>query len=116
MNVELRRRIPVCPHGHPDDFSAHLVALLDKAEKRVNFQLRYSSGFRCPACNTAAGGVRHSAHLTGEAVDILSTSSSARLTILRTFIELGCRRIGIGKSFIHVDVSETLPQEVCWIY
>jgi hypothetical protein len=29
---------------------------------------------------------------------------------------LGVQRIGIGQTFLHIDVSRTLPQQVVWLY
>lgn len=112
----MRHRIPICPHETRDHLSALLVALLEKTEKRVLFELTFSSGLRCPECNATAGGSQHSAHITGEAVDISIASSQLRYALLAILFDLGVKRLGIGKSFLHVDVNLTLPQHVTWLY
>ena len=36
--------------------------------------LRVSSGYRCPALNTAVGGVKNSAHMRGDAADLVPSN------------------------------------------
>ena len=114
--MTLKDRIPVCPHGKPEDISFDLVAALQRLELHVGHELSYNSGFRCPDCNAKAGGSVHSAHLRGLAVDVSCVQSKERFEILENAIILGWRRIGIGKTFVHLDVDSSLPQEVCWTY
>ena len=85
-------------------------------ELLINKPLVNNSGFRCQAHNAAVGGGAQSAHLTGEAADIACTSDADRYTLLRLFTTLGIRRLGIGSTLIHVDVSKTLPPCVVWVY
>jgi hypothetical protein len=42
--------------------------------------------------------------------------SSTRLQLVEAAIKAGFRRIGIGKTFVHVGVSKQLPQDVIWTY
>ncbi len=104
-----------CGKVHVDP---RLVYLLEKARALLGRPIVIHSGFRCPAHNKAVGGKPNSAHLTGEAADIVCAFSGDRFDLIRTFITLGVTRIGIGfkGGFIHVDVSETLPQRVIWGY
>jgi hypothetical protein len=39
-----------------------------------------------------------------------------RMVMVCLFCAHGIKRIGIGKTFIHVDVDDTLPQNVMWLY
>ena len=112
----LRDRIPVCPHGETDDIDETLIRNLEQIERHLSKKLVYNSGYRCRACNDAAGGVKNSAHLRGKAVDIKSESSSERYEITSTALAFGFKRIGIGKTIIHLDVDETLPQRMIWLY
>jgi len=114
--LTLRDRIPVCPHGDKDSISDDLIHALDRLEREVGFDLTFNSGYRCPKCNTRVGGVRNSAHLRGLAVDISCSFSILRFNLLKAALDLGFRRIGIGKTIIHLDVDVSLPQDVIWTY
>lgn len=93
-----------------------LVEMLDKAREIAGVPFVIGSGLRTQEHNKEVGGVENSAHLTGEATDIKCPNSVNRLKMLKAFIQVGFNRIGIGKDFIHVDISKTLPNEVCWTY
>jgi zinc D-Ala-D-Ala carboxypeptidase len=93
-----------------------LIYLLEKALELLGRPIVIHSGFRCPEHNKAVGGTPQSAHLTGEAADIVCAFSADRYDLLRTFLTLGVTRIGIGSGFIHIDVSTTLPQRCVWLY
>ena len=57
--------------------------LLDPIRRRYGAPIIVTSGYRCPALNTAVGGVANSHHIVGCAADIVgktpSNSSQARL-------------------------------------
>jgi zinc D-Ala-D-Ala carboxypeptidase len=94
-------------------------ALLDKLETArtmLGRPIALTSAARCPAHELFVAGKSSGAHVDGDAVDIACESDRDRLELLRIFIELGVRRFGISRSFLHVDISETLPQSVCWTY
>jgi uncharacterized protein YcbK (DUF882 family) len=89
---------------------------MDRARRIVGRPIIITSGFRCPEHNKAVGGKPESAHLTGEAWDILAETSRDRFRLLQAFFSLGVQRIGIGQAFLHIDVSLKLPQQVIWLY
>lgn len=96
-----------------------LVALLDKARGISGVPFSITSGLRTPSQNASAGGVENSAHLLGKAVDIHCPSSVNRLKMVKALLEVGFKRIGIGKDFIHADIgnsSDNLPEDVMWTY
>jgi uncharacterized protein YcbK (DUF882 family) len=82
----------------------------------AGFPFIINSGFRCPAHNAAVGGKPDSAHLTGEAADIFISGNIDRFKLIEAIALCSVSRYGIGGEFIHVDVSQTLPQQVCWLY
>lgn len=104
---------PCCEQVHIDP---RLIDVLEKARTLYHHPITISSGFRCPAHNVEVGGLPNSAHLTGEAADIVCAFSADRYQLVRIFLSLGASRIGIGKGFLHVDVSRALPQNVIWVY
>lgn len=93
-----------------------LVDLLEKVRILYHRPIVISSGFRCPEHNKAVGGLPNSAHLTGEAADIVCAFSADRYHLIRILLLLQVTRIGIGSGFLHIDVSKTLPQGVIWLY
>ncbi len=108
--------IPKCPH-HPDvSASPLLISRLIDLQGRLDRILRFTSGIRCPECNKACGGSESSSHLTGMAVDIEAPSSHMRYQLIAAALKSGFERIGIGKSFVHVDVDTTKDQQVLWLY
>jgi len=109
-------RIPVCPHGTLDKMSGELVVRLQNMEGAIGQALFYNSGYRCTECNKKEGGVKNSAHLRGAAVDIRCKTSGERFALIKTALEHGFKRIGIGKRIIHLDVDGSLPQKVAWLY
>ena len=112
----MRDRIPVCPHGAIDLFDPMLVRALEKLEQELGYELTFASGYRCPACNAAVGGVKKSAHISGKAVDIIVDNSGERFWLVYNAIRLNFGRIGIGKRFVHLDVDHDLPDHVLWLY
>ena len=74
-----------------------------------------SSGIRCPEHNRAENGSPASSHLTGHAVDILCRSSAQRLEMIQACLGVGLFRLGLGKTFIHIDNDPNKPACV-WLY
>lgn len=54
------------------------------------------------------------AHPKGLAVDIACTRSHDRMKMVAAAIIAGFKRIGVYDRHIHLDIDETLPQEVLW--
>ncbi len=95
--------------------SPKLVTTLDNM-REVAGVIIITSGCRCPEWNKKVGGSENSAHLNGTAVDIKISGSRKRFNILWAATEYGINRIGIAKSFIHIDVDKNLAQDVTWLY
>jgi len=99
-----------------NNISHDLVDKLDEARGMYKKPMTIISGSRCKDHNLAVRGKRASAHLKGLAADIRCTTSQNRWKLLNIFFILGFTRIGLGKTFIHVDISSELPQEQAWHY
>lgn len=92
-----------------------LLQQLDQMRNTFGNPIVITSGLRCAVYNARVGGVADSAHVIGEAADVATETSTDRYSLLR--IGLGLfNRLGIGKNFVHVDVSSSLAQHVCWTY
>ena len=90
--------------------------LLDDARGIAGAHFIINSGYRTPKHNRRVGGVENSSHLKGCAADIRVTSSSERWKIVDALIKVGFNRIGIAKSFIHVDNDPSKTENVIWTY
>jgi uncharacterized protein YcbK (DUF882 family) len=59
---------------------------------------------------------RNSSHLKGLAADIACTDSVSRYIIIDALLKAGFNRIGIAKTFIHVDNDLDKAQNCIWTY
>ena len=94
-----------------------LVALFNKMRGECGFPFIINSGYRTVAQNASlSDSVGDSAHIQGLAVDLAITDSSKRFKLCQVAYANGINRLGVGKTFIHLDISKTLPQGVMWEY
>ena len=112
---------PDLPGSGAEFMDQKFLDLLDKARAEAQIPFKITSGFRTPEYNIdlkkrGYAVAKNSAHMKGLAADIAVTSSANRLIILESLLFVGFRRIGIGKGFIHVDLSKTKAQDVVWVY
>ncbi len=92
------------------------VHLLDVLRESVDRPLPITSGYRTAKHHAEiyAGkpNIPNSAHLRGLAADIRVLDSSLRFLIVKHAIILGFSRIEDAARHIHLDIDETLPQNV----
>jgi zinc D-Ala-D-Ala carboxypeptidase len=93
-----------------------LLVKLEQARTVLGIPLVIDSGSRCPKHELEVSGKSGGEHPDGDAVDIRCLADRTRFNIIRAFLEFGVCRIGIGPTFVHVGISETLPGSVCWTY
>jgi len=89
---------------------------LDYARHNAGIPFKINSGYRTKAWNSKVGGRVGSSHIKGLAADIAYNGSRDRYIIVKSLMEVGITRIGIGKSFVHCDVDKQKDQEVIWLY
>lgn len=99
-----------------DDIDLELVDILESIREFIGKPIIITSGVRCDKHNLAEGGKLDSAHLSGKAVDIRCDNSTYRYNLISYAISQGIMRIGIAKTFIHIDIDDNKPQEVIWLY
>lgn len=75
-----------------------------------------SSAYRSREYEISKGRSGNGAHVEGRAFDIRCRDSVCRFRIVAAALEVGFTRIGIGKTFIHLDDSPNLIQNVIWLY
>jgi len=109
-----------CRHCGQGTVKPSTLALLEKARVKADTPMNVTSGFRCAVHNAElvqqGKAEPNSAHLTGHAVDIAVHNSTERKLFLEAFLYAGFNRIGIAKTFLHLDNDETKPQNVVWVY
>jgi len=109
-------------HNVGIDDLVELAFMIKLQRIRDDFGLPMSptSGSRCRAYNKSIGGAIDSGHivdekLPGRAVDIstVNYSEGEKYELLRLALKNGMRGIGIGKTFIHVDLKN---RRAYWTY
>lgn len=101
---------------HADKMSPKLLSMLDEVRHLAGVPMVITSAYRDPEHNRRVGGASNSAHLRGTAVDVRVHDGRSRYLIMAAAVQVGFRRIGVGNSFIHLDVDEELPPNVVWTY
>ena len=90
---------------------------LDYARHNAGIPFKINSGYRTAYHNDKVLGARiGSSHKKGIAADIGYNGSRDRFIIVKSLMEVGITRIGIGKSFVHCDVDKQKDQDVIWLY
>lgn len=102
--------------GSGENMNKDFLKKLDKARKGAVVPFVITSGFRTKEHNKKVGGVKNSSHLKGLACDIRVRSDYERFQIAAALIHEGFNRIGISKTFIHVDNDENKNSERLWLY
>ncbi len=116
-----------CPHCGLCRVSPVLLEALDWIRKMVRRPVYITSGCRCPEYSIilrhrgykSVDGSVHEVHPDGhdvcEAADISCRGSANRRTLLILAHEK-FTRVGIAKTFVHVDCDKSKPQNVTWVY
>lgn len=99
-----------------NEMHQEFVDKLTLAREIAGIPFVITSGYRCAKHNKAVGGVAGSAHTTGWAVDIAAATGEQKFKITQALIIAGFTRIGIAKSFIHVDMDSSKPSPTIWLY
>lgn len=111
--AEFTRCNPSCKIEQMD---SAFMELLDRIREKAGIPLVLNSAFRSRSYEQMKGRSGNSAHTRGLAVDIRCRSYDNRYKIIKAAIECGINRIGIGKTFIHLDNDTSLTQGVIWDY
>ena len=118
---EFERCTPPCSI---EDVNQELLNRLDTLREACGIPLLLSCAYRTKEWDRSRGRTGNSAHTEIDkennpdckAVDIRCYSDATRMLIVSRAIELGFTRVGIENSFIHLDISTILSQNVMWTY
>lgn len=111
--AEFQRCTPACSLQDMDRAS---MWIFDAVREAAGIPLVINCAYRSPEWDRSKGRSGNSAHCRGMAIDIRCTTSSNRMKIIAAAVEVGVKRIGIGKNFIHLDTDDSLAQNVIWHY
>lgn len=106
------------PGSGLEAMNIEFLSILDQIRSELGKPLIVESGYRCLIHNISVGGVQHSAHMEKPcaAGDFRCLSTATRFEIVRLALKHGIRRIGVGETFVHLDMAMDLPQGVLWLY
>ena len=105
-----------CPCCGQNYMNPRLVYYVEEIERALGGKLKVNSGYRCEIHNRAVGGSPTSSHCRGHAVDVACRHSRPRWRIVSKALELGITRIGIGRTFLHLDIDRHKDPDVIWLY
>ena len=105
--------------------SPDLLGRLQQMRDTIGGPIRITSGVRCrkhpesrtrPTSSHVPNDLGDIEGRVGHAVDIAAVGSRRRFRLLAAAIAAGFTRIGIGKSFLHLDNDYKKSQGVIWDY
>ena len=107
--------------GSGQMMDAEFLQMLDAARELYGKPMKITSGFRTENYNEELkkkgyAASPKSSHLKGLAADIACTTSAERWDMIDSLIKAGFNRIGIAKTFIHVDIDESKTPFLIWTY
>ena len=117
-----------CKCGHckgTAKISPDLMRRLQEMRDLLRGPLRITSGVRCrkhpesrkrPTSSHVPNDLGDGEGKVGHAVDIAAVGSRRRFRLLSAAVAVGFNRVGIGKSFIHLDNDSGKAQGVAWDY
>jgi len=113
--IDLSSCVPACKVS---DLHPTLVDLIRSAQAMCGFSFTITSGFRPKSYELSKGRDGSSSHskTPGLAVDISARDSHTRYKVLLSLGYLGAPRLGVGKTFIHVDIDESKPHPIIFTY
>jgi len=104
-----------------NNVSNELVVKLNQMCHRVGRMLDVTSCCRCIQHNRHIKSNDDSSHVSSgkrscTAVDISTIGSRERYQVLHAAIMVGFDRIGVGTTYVHVDVDTGKSPDVVWLY
>lgn len=109
---EFARCKPACSIS---DMNEGFLYLLDEAREIAGVPFKLNSCFRSVEYEHNHARLGTSSHCKGIAADISCKGNLERLKIVTALIQVGFTRIGIGKTFIHVDYDKKKNPSI-WLY
>lgn len=106
--------------GSGNCMDRRLLMMLQRLEMQTGYPIFdwINSGARSESHNRKVGGASRSSHKipTCMAVDIGVPSKDIRNQLIYEARNIGFKRIGVGRTFVHLDTDENKSQYVAWGY
>ena len=99
-----------------EEVDAGLLTVLEAVRNATGLPVIINSGRRCNGHNREVGGKPNSAHLRGTAADVSVRDAGHRFALVAAAITAGANGVGVGKTFVHIDVDADLPRPAIWGY
>lgn len=101
--------------GSGKKMNKEFLLLLSNIRKELGRAMIINSGYRTKSHNEKVGGSPNSSHIKGLAVDVHVPDNQFRLELVRLALKHGIRRIGIYKTFVHLDVDSDKVQSMWYL-
>lgn len=112
-DLDFEKAVPSCKIT---DINPSSLKRLDNAREFAGIPFVVNSAYRSPEYEVSKGRSGKGAHTEGCAFDIRCTDSRSRWLVVFSALSVGFTRIGIGKTFVHLDDSDCLTPNVIWLY
>ncbi len=99
-----------------DNIEQELVEKLQELRMEYGSPMNITSGVRCRSHNRAIGGAENSSHLFSVAADVAMDDAILRHRFIRTALAMDWKRVGIAKTFVHLDIDTRKTSPVIWTY
>jgi uncharacterized protein YcbK (DUF882 family) len=110
---EFQRCSPSCSL---QDMNQDAVNFLDRMRDIAGIPVVLNSAYRSKAYELGKKRTGTGAHTLGRAFDIRCIDDGTRWKLIDAAIQVGCTRIGVAKTYVHVDFSPVHTQGVIWTY
>lgn len=104
------------PSCSKSDMHPETLCKLNNARHIAGIPFVPTSAYRSPAHDKSKGRSGTGAHTLGRAVDIRCNNDATRYKIITAALAAGFTRIGVAKTFVHLDDSPNHAQGVVWLY
>ena len=113
-NFNLEEYACKCGCGR-DNIKEELAIKIQQVRDIRGRSIVINSGIRCEKHNGNIGASETSSHIGGWAADLGYKGSGERYQLLNAVFQI-FDRVGIAKTFIHVDVDANKTAGVVWMY
>lgn len=113
LSLNLKFCTPKCDVS---DLNPAFVDQLILLQKYVGFQLTITSAYRSQDYERSKGRKGTSSHCRHIAVDVSARDSHTRFKVVVGAALANICRIGIGDTFVHLDIDETKPHPIIFTY